>query len=294
MQDVARNVFGFMPYPVQIDLRFHGTYRNGRRFWTKVMHAQFKGPPLREAIPNGMDGTMTGVAVSARLKDNYECYDGESSWRTLGAIGKVRNIVNLCGSISHQRILDIGSGEGALLHRLSALHFGEELCSLEISQSAIATIRQRSIARVQECRLFDGYNIPYESRRFDLAILSHVLEHTEYPRKLLYEASRVADYLFIEVPLEDTIRLEADFVFNPVGHINFYSWKTIRRLLQTCELRVIDQVITNPSQAMYRHQSGRKGILKHAIKEVLLRTAERLASSLFTYHCSLLCARIAE
>jgi hypothetical protein len=234
------------------------------------------------------------VAVNAKLKDNYDSYyDGESTWRALGAIGKVQNIVDLCGAIPHNKILDIGSGEGALLQRLSDVNFGEDLCSLEISQSAVAAILQRDIARVRECRLFDGYAIPYESRQFDLAILSHVLEHTEYPRKLLYEASRVADHVFIEVPLEDTIRLKPDFVFDSVGHINFYSWKTIRRLVQTCDLRVLSQVVTNPSRAMYQHQSGDKGILKHMMKEIPLRTSERLACAFFTYHCSIVCAKAA-
>jgi ubiquinone/menaquinone biosynthesis C-methylase UbiE len=231
-------------------------------------------------------------AVCAKLKDNYDSYyDGESTWRALGAIGKVQNIVDLCGVIPHGKILDIGSGEGALLQRLSNLNFGEELYSLEISQSAVSAILRRDIARVRECRLFDGYAIPYESRQFDLAILSHVLEHTEYPRKLLYEASRVADHVFIEVPLEDTIRLKPDFVFDPVGHINFYSWKTIRRLLQTCDLRVLSQVVTNPPRAVYEYQSGRKGIVKYMLKDFLLRAGERLACELFTYHCSIVCAK---
>ena len=233
-----------------------------------------------------------GVGVSARLRENYAAYydEGESAWRALGAIGKCQNIVDLCSPISHGRILEIGSGEGAILKRLSDLNFGEELHSLEISQSAVAAILQRNIARVRACQLFDGYAIPYESQQFDLVILSHVLEHVEYPRKLLYEASRVASYVFIEVPLEDTMMLKPDFVFDSVGHINFYSRKTIRRLAQTCDLRVLAQVVTNPSRAVYEYQFGRKGALKYALKECLLRAVEPLACELFTYRCSMVCA----
>jgi SAM-dependent methyltransferase len=232
------------------------------------------------------------IAVSAKLKGNYDAYyDGKSSWRALGAIGKVQNIVDLCSAIPHGRILDIGSGEGALLQRLSDVNFGEELYSLEISQSAVTAILQRNISRVHECQLFDGYAIPYKSGQFDLAILSHVVEHIEYPRKLLYEAARVADHVFVEVPLEDTMMLKPDFVFDSVGHINFYSRKTIRRLIQTCDLRVLSQVVSNPSLAMYEYQFGRKGALKYVLKECLLRTAEPLACELFTYHCSLVCTR---
>jgi SAM-dependent methyltransferase len=238
-----------------------------------------------------LEVVVSDLAVDKRLKDNYDSYyEGESAWRTLGALDKGRNIVDLCSSVPHARILDIGSGEGAVLSRLSDLGFGQDLYSVEISQSAVATILQRKIARLRECRLFDGYNIPYGHRQFDLAVLSHVLEHVEYPRKLLHEASRVAAHVFIEVPLEHTIRLKPDYVFNSVGHINFYSWKTVRRLVQTCGLQVLSQVISNPSRAIYQYCSGSRGILKYVAKEVLLRASPQIASVLFTYHCSLLCA----
>jgi len=125
-------------------------------------------------------------------------------------------------------------------------------------------------------------------------VLSHVLEHAEHPRMLLYEASRVAKYVLVEVPLEDTVRMTPDFVFNSVGHINFYSWKTIRRLVQSCDLKVVSQVITHCSRPMYEYQSGRKGVLKYVIKDLLLRASERLACQLFTYHASILCTRVSE
>jgi len=232
------------------------------------------------------------LAVSTRLKQNYDAYyDGESDWRSLGAVDKVANIVDLCSAIPHSRILDIGSGEGAILKQLSDVRFGETLYSLEISQSAVTTIVQRAIPGLKECQLFDGYHIPYGDRKFDLAILSHVLEHVEHPRKLLQETSRVADYIFIEVPLEDTFRMKPDYIFDSVGHINFYSRKTIRRLIQTCDLQILFQVTTHSSPPMYAYHSGRKGILKYAVKELLLRASEHLACRLFTYHSSIVCTR---
>jgi ubiquinone/menaquinone biosynthesis C-methylase UbiE len=238
---------------------------------------------------------MDNLAVGTKLKENYDSYyEGESEWRSLGAIDKVRNIQSLCDQIPHATVLDVGSGEGSILKRLSDLNFGLELYSVEISESAITTILQRNIPRLRECQLFDGYHIPYDDRRFDLALISHVLEHVEYPRQLLREAARVARHVFVEVPLEDTIRLKPDFVFDRVGHINFYSWKTIRRLIQTCDLQVLSQTVTNPSRAVYEYYSGRGGVVKYAVKDLLLRTSTRIAASLFTYHCSILCAKASE
>ncbi len=224
---------------------------------------------------------MSDLTLSAKLKENYDSYyEGESDWRALGAIDKVANILDLCSSVPHGDILDIGAGEGAILKRLSDLNFGDNLYSVEISASAVSVIQRRNIARVRECQLFDGYNIPYSDKRFDLAILSHVLEHAEHPRRLLHEASRVAKHLFIEVPLEDNVRLKPDFVFDRVGHINFYAWKTIRRLVQTCDLQIVAQELRNSSRAVYQYHSGRSGTLKYAIKGIL-RNCSRITAQSF-------------
>ncbi len=228
--------------------------------------------------------------VSQKLKDNYDrYYDGESEWRALGATHKAENIVNLCQAVPHRSVLEIGCGEGSILKRLSEFNFAEELYGVEISTSAVSAVGDRGIARLKECRRFDGSTLPYDAGQFDLAILSHVIEHAEYPRRLIYEAARVGQHVFVEVPLEDTVHLKPDFVFDAVGHINFYSRKTIRRLVQSCALRVLSQITSNPSSAMYTYQYGRKGFPKYLLKEVLLQLSEPLACSLFTYHSSLLC-----
>ncbi len=235
---------------------------------------------------------VRNMRVSEELKAHYDSYyDGGSEWRWLGALDKASNIVSLCSRYPHRTILEIGAGEGSILKRLSDVKFGDALYALEISQSAMDAIRRRNIESIAECRLFDGYNIPYEDHKFDLAILSHVVEHLEYPRKMLYEAGRVANFVFIEVPCEDNLRLKRDFVSDPVGHINFYSPKTIRRLAQTCNLEVLLQVVTHPSYSVYRYQLGRKAWLRYLPKELMLRFMPGLATCLWTYHSVLVCSK---
>jgi SAM-dependent methyltransferase len=235
---------------------------------------------------------MKSLAVSDRWKAHYgPYYAGPSGSRGLAAVDRARNIVALCDGHPHETVLDIGAGEGAVLQRLSALRFGKALYALEISDSAVQAVRQREIAGLVECLLFDGYSLPYADNRFDLAVLSHVVEHLEHPRRLLYEAARVARFVFVEVPLEHTIRMRKDFTFSEVGHINPFTPKTIRRLIQTCELDVLRQAITNSSLPVYRDQSGRRAWPKYLLKELLLRCSPGLATLLLTYQCALLCAR---
>jgi ubiquinone/menaquinone biosynthesis C-methylase UbiE len=233
---------------------------------------------------------MSNFTVNKKLKANYDnYYEGESEWRWITAVCKATNILDICSAIPHRKVLDIGSGEGAVLKRLSDAGFGEELFSLEISESGIEIIKNRRIASLKECKIFDGYNIPYSDNQFDLAVLSHVLEHVEFPRMILKEASRIAKHIFIEVPLEDNIRLPKDYKQDSLGHINFYSYKTIVRLLQTTDLEILSQKIVNNNFKIYKYQYGKKALLRFLPKELILRMSPITATKIFTYNCAILC-----
>jgi len=225
--------------------------------------------------------------VTSQYSDYYE--DGSSEWRRLSAIDKVDNIVSLCADLPHASVLEIGAGDGSILQGLHDRNFGEELYGVEISESGVEATKNRGIENLVDCRLFNGYELPFEDGQVDLAVLSHVVEHVEYPRKLIREAMRTAKHLFVEVPLEHTFRLGQDYAPNKVGHINFYSPKTIRRLLQTCGLQVVRQEITNPSRRVLEFAVGRRGIAQHAIRELLLKAAPQVAPGLFCYHAALVC-----
>jgi hypothetical protein len=68
-------------------------------------------------------------SISSELLENYDGYYGaESEWRRLGAVDKAANIVEMCGGHLDRTILEIGSGECAILGRLSSL--GDSLFAL--------------------------------------------------------------------------------------------------------------------------------------------------------------------
>ena len=151
------------------------------------------------------------MTAESQMRSAYH-YEGESEWCRLGAIDKAGNAVRLCEGIPHASILEVGAGEGAILGQLSEFDFGDHYTAIEVSESGLEAIRGRNLSKLGECQLFDGEHIPYADGQFDLAILSHVVEHVENPRKLLYEAKRVARHVFVEVPLEHSLLLPRDFV----------------------------------------------------------------------------------
>ncbi len=231
------------------------------------------------------------LSVDDKLIDNYAHYydgpDGILEWRRLGALDKSANIVRLCSRLEHNHNLDIGCGEGAVLERLASLGFGSRFTGLEISESGVRMVQGKHIRGV-EAQLFDGYELPFHNRSFDLAILSHVLEHVEYPRRLIHEAARVAQNVFVEVPLEHNWRLSPDFVFDRVGHINFYDRKSIRRLVQSCGMRIIDTHLSHSSFSSYIYRKGQfRGSASYLAKELGLRLWPCAAASLFVYHYAL-------
>ena len=229
------------------------------------------------------------------LTSKYENYynNSDSEWRFICAIDKANNIVNMCNNYPHQKILEIGAGDGSILQNLDMHNFGTEYTALDISQSAIDKTNNKNINRLIRSEVFDGYNLPFDSEKFDLVILSHVVEHLEYPRQLLYEAARVGKHIFVEVPCEDNFGLNMNYVDNGVGHINYYTPKTIRRLMQTTDLDVCEQRTTIPSYGVYKyiHKNRYNSLFRYLLKKVMLLLFPSISINIFTYHSSLLCVK---
>lgn len=235
---------------------------------------------------------MSAASLSERTRAHYADYSpAPNEWARLGALAKVDNLVRLAGDIARDRVLEIGCGEGALLARMDGLGFASELYGLEISERSVEAVRGRDLPTLAEVRCFDGARVPYPDDHFDLIVLSHVLEHVEHPRQLLYEAARVGRHVLVEVPLEDHWRLPRDYAPNAIGHINFFHARGMRRLLQSCELRVVGEHVATPSREAYAYQHGALGHLVWGCKEALLRVLPLLATRLSTYHGAFLCER---
>ena len=213
------------------------------------------------------------------------------AWRKITANMKVKNIYDLCNSYDHNSVLEIGAGDGAVLVRLSEIKFGTDYYALEVTQQEVNQITRKNIPNLREAYVFDGYHVPYEDKKFDLCILTHVIEHVEFPRLLLYDAIRVSKRVFIEVPLEHTLFLESNYTPDSAGHINYYDAKTIRSLLQTSNLEVLQQVIRNPSLESYLFRNKKTGYAKYLIKKALLQVIPTIAQLIWTYNSSLLCEK---
>lgn len=180
--------------------------------------------------------------VTENLVDAYnEFYDGsQAEWRMLGARTKAENILQVCQGFRPLKVLEVGAGDGSILHYLSEQDFADELYALEIAESGVKSIQNRGLARLKEAKSFDGYNIPYPDESFDLVILSHVLEHVEHERLLIRELRRVGKRILVEVPLDYRYGVDKRMKhFLDYGHINMYTPTLIRFLLQSEGLSIL-------------------------------------------------------
>lgn len=201
---------------------------------------------------------ITDTVVQAY--DNFY-KESDVEWRMIGAKAKAQNLIEVCKNKDFKKILEVGAGDGSVLHYLNKWGFGMELYALEIAQSGVDLIKTRNLERLKEVQAFDGYHIPYSDDTFDLVVLTHVLEHVEHERQLLRELKRVARFIAIEVPLDYRFGVDQRMKhFLDYGHINMYSPTLIRFLLQSEGLKVLsDKVsLTAPEATKFNEFVNRK------------------------------------
>lgn len=85
------------------------------------------------------------------------------------------------------KILDVGSGNGLISWELRKMGF--EVVPLDIKSQAF----EKSVAPV----VYDGHNMPFNEKEFDVALILSVLHHTTNQEEILNEVKRVSKRIII-------------------------------------------------------------------------------------------------
>lgn len=247
---------------------------------------------------------MTATQDLARFYD--ESYrrasaDGDLHllWRQLSARGKADHAMELCerAGLSPSSVAEIGCGDGALLAELGARGLSGELHGFEVSEEAAQIARSRGVPGLAEVTVYDGASLPAPDGAFDLAILSHVLEHVPDPASLLHEAARVARAVLVEVPLEANLsarRTSKRSGAAEIGHLQALDRSAVHVMAAAAGLQV-QQELADPlpievhtffaSSRAQRARAAAKGRVRRAVFAVAPGVAERV----FTLHYACLC-----
>jgi SAM-dependent methyltransferase len=211
-------------------------------------------------------------------------------WRAIGARSKAAHVYTLLerNHVTPRTIVEIGCGDGSLLVHLSEI---ATVDGFELSANAAAQANARGVARRVDA--FDGVNVPAADDEYDLAVLSHVIEHVPDPRPLLEEARRVAPNVIVEVPLEDNRsakRPSKRALSEAAGHLHAFDRTALQAQLTSAGLQPRDE-LTDPLP--YEHHAffagAPKGVAKWATRTTLHRLG--LAERLFTVHYAVLATR---
>ncbi len=161
------------------------------------------------------------------------------AWHRIAAREKAESISRLAPA-GTETVVEIGCGSGAVLEELDRLGFAECYWACEPTPELFEAIPRERISRLGEA-VEATFDEAFEGRSFDLAILTHVVEHVRAPATLIAEAMDRARFVVIEVPIEDNVAGRARGTIkrmlgqrrldNPSGHVQFFSRRTARALV---------------------------------------------------------------
>ena len=140
--------------------------------------------------------------------------------------------------IRPETILDIGTGNGSRIAML-AERLPARYTVTDVAAPAIEHVRANPFPGLVGAEVAPAESLPFPDGSFDLAVLSHTLEHLPHPRGALLEALRVAEWVLVEIPLQNALlsnvaakvrelRSGQPRTLNWVGHLHFFSDRTFR------------------------------------------------------------------
>jgi SAM-dependent methyltransferase len=249
---------------------------------------------------------MTDPSLTSFYEAGYTQQDPERGaklgrWRALGARSKADHAVELCrrAGVRPATVVEIGCGDGALLEALAARGLAGSYDGFELAAPAAEIARGRGIPGAGRIEVYDGAHVPARNGAYDLAVVSHVLEHVPDPAALLGEAARVAVHVLVEVPLEanrsarrPAKRTEAA----EIGHIQAFDRAAIHSLAAGSGLEVkaeLSDPLPRAHHAFFAEGAAARvaATAKWALRAGLWRLAPLRAERVFTVHYAALLSR---
>jgi 2-polyprenyl-3-methyl-5-hydroxy-6-metoxy-1,4-benzoquinol methylase len=160
-----------------------------------------------------------------------------------------RALAELLERAAPRSLLDVGCGEGVLVHRWALAMPDRRVVGIDLEEESIQAGWAERRAANLEYRTMPADDLPFAAGEFDLATAIEVLEHVPDPERTLAEMARCAErHLLVSVPREPLWRAlnlargaYVGQLGNTPGHLNHWSKRSFARMLsrhgQIVELR---------------------------------------------------------
>jgi 2-polyprenyl-3-methyl-5-hydroxy-6-metoxy-1,4-benzoquinol methylase len=150
-----------------------------------------------------------------------------------------RDLDELLDRASPSSVLDVGCGEGVLVHRWAQRLPQGRLVGIDLEEQSIQAGWAEHRAPNLEYRVMEAANLPFADGEFELASAIEVLEHLPDPEHTLREMARcAARHLLVSVPREPLWRMLNmargaywQALGNTPGHLNHWSERSFVELL---------------------------------------------------------------
>ena len=152
-----------------------------------------------------------------------------------------RTLDELVDHASPRSLLDVGCGEGVLVHRWAGRLGGARVVGIDLEEDSIQAGWAERQAPNLEYRVMEAANLPFADGEFELASAIEVLEHLPDPEHTLGEMARCASgHLLVSVPREPLWRMLNmargaywSSLGNTPGHLNHWSRRSFVELLSS-------------------------------------------------------------
>ena len=150
-----------------------------------------------------------------------------------------RTLDELFARADPQSLLDVGCGEGVLVHEWAARIAPRRVVGIDLEEPSIQAGWEQRRAPNLEYRIMKAESMPFADGEFDVATAIEVLEHVPDPAHTVAEMARVArTHLLVSVPREPLWRAlnmargaYLTQLGNTPGHVNHWSKRSFVRLL---------------------------------------------------------------
>jgi 2-polyprenyl-3-methyl-5-hydroxy-6-metoxy-1,4-benzoquinol methylase len=154
--------------------------------------------------------------------------------------GFERTLDELLAAAAPQSLLDVGCGEGVLVHQWAQRRPAARVVGIDLEEDSIQAGWQERQAPNLEYRVMKAENLPFADGEFELASAIEVLEHVPDPEHTVAEMARCASaHLLVSVPREPMWRMlnmargaYLSDLGNTPGHLNHWSKRSFVRMLE--------------------------------------------------------------
>jgi 2-polyprenyl-3-methyl-5-hydroxy-6-metoxy-1,4-benzoquinol methylase len=184
-------------------------------------------------------GDVTVSAEGIVTGNTYDKYGSSNPVVRRLMSGFEASLAELFTQADPASVLDVGCGEGVLVHRWALERPQTKLVGIDLEEPSIQAGWSEREAPNLEYRVMAAANLPFSDGEFELASAIEVLEHVPDPEHTVAEMARCASrHLLVSVPREPLWRMlnVARGAYwaelgNTPGHLNHWSRRSFVSLL---------------------------------------------------------------